>query len=289
MAGAIRRVALRLSSAGIPDAADEARRLIAAALGLDALRLILDADRPLTPHECAALDAALDRRSAREPLSRIQGRREFYGRTFEVTPATLDPRADSETLIEVALTLVAEEGWLERPLRILDIGTGTGCLLLTLLSELQRATGVATDIDAAALAVARRNAHHLAVAGRAEFLQARSLDGITGIFDLVVSNPPYIPHGDIAGLQPEVRCYDPVTALDGGPDGLAVYRDIAAGIPRVLPDGWLILEVGAGQAAEVPALFAPPATLTVGDTRFRQDLGGHIRAVAVRTRQVTLR
>lgn len=281
---AVDTVAARLAAAGLPAPRDEACRLVAAAVEADSLHLIVHADRALTPAEQQRVEAFTARRIAREPLSRILGCRAFYGRDFEITPATLDPRADSETLIDAALELAAEEGWQRRPIRILDIGTGSGCLLLTLLAELPLATGLATDVDAAALAVARRNAERLGVASRADFLCARSLEGVAGPFDLLVSNPPYVCRGDIAALEPEVRCYDPVGALDGGPDGLDVYREIAAGFTAVVRDGWVLCEVGAGQARDVGGLLARRPAPYESQLRTWKDLGGHTRTVAVRTR-----
>ncbi len=178
----------------------------------------------------------------RASLSRASlAQREFYGRRFALSSATLDPRPDSETLIEAALGIAAREGWRERSIRILDVGTGTGCLLLTLLAELPLATGVGTDISGEALQTAARNATSLGVAERVHFAQADALGGIDGPFDLVVSNPPYIASGDIAGLSTEVRKYDPRVALDGGADGLDIYRRIIADLGRVLR-GWVIFE-----------------------------------------------
>lgn len=280
---AVRRVQADLAAAGIEAAPDEARRLVMAALGIDALAVVTGAERPLSAAELARIEAFVARRAAREPLSRILGEREFYGRSFEVTPATLDPRPDTETLIDAVLEIVAREGWRQRPLRILDVGTGSGCILLTLLAELPLATGVATDIDPAALGVARRNAARLGVAGRADFRQARSLDGVDGPFDLLVSNPPYIATAEIAGLEPEVRRYDPAGALDGGPDGLAVYRELAAGLARVVPTGWAVMEIGHTQADAVEALLIAGAGLYSRETGRWMDLGGHMRVVALRT------
>lgn len=283
LADAVRHAAATLAAAGIEAAPDEARRLVMAALGVDALALVTGAERTVTEGEQARIGAFLARRAAREPLSRIAGEREFYGRRFEVTPATLDPRPDTETLIEAVLEIAAREGWRERPLRILDVGTGTGCILLTLLAELPLATGVATDVDPAALEVARRNAVRLGVSARAGFRVARSLEGIAGPFDLLVSNPPYIATAEIAGLDPEVRGYDPAGALDGGPDGLDIYRELAAGLAPIVPTGWVVLEVGHTQADAVEALLNAGAGLHVDQSRRWKDLGGHARVVALRT------
>ena len=209
------------------------------------------------------------------------GEREFYGRRFTLSPATLDPRPDSETLIETAIDIAAREGWRERQIRILDIGTGTGCLLLTLLAELPLATGLGTDISAAALQTAAMNAASLDVAARATFALADMLDGVDGTFDLVVSNPPYIASADIADLSPEVREFDPRAALDGGADGLDFYRRIVADLGRVL-DGWAIFEVGAGQADAVAMLSQQAFVKTRrAEVTRHSDLGGHTRCVAV--------
>jgi release factor glutamine methyltransferase len=279
---AVRAAQRALTKAGVEDAGREARLLVAAAAGVDTAQIIAHPEQQLSGDTQAKLQAMLARRSAFEPLSRIFGEREFYGRRFALSPATLDPRPDSETLIEAALDIAARERWRERPIRILDIGTGTGCLLLTLLAELPLATGVGTDISNAALQTAALNAASLDVAARAAFMLADMLDGIDGPFDLVVSNPPYIASADIAGLSPEVRKYDPHAALDGGPDGLDFYRRIAAGLTRVLR-GWAILEVGAGQADAVALLLQQAFVKTRrAEVTRHSDLGGHTRCVAIR-------
>jgi release factor glutamine methyltransferase len=279
---AVRAAQRALAKAGVEDAGREARLLVVAAAGVDTAQIIAHPEQQLSGDTQAKLQAMLARRSAFEPLSRIFGEREFYGRRFALSPATLDPRPDSETLIEAALDIAARERWRERPIRILDIGTGTGCLLLTLLAELPLATGVGTDISNAALQTAALNAASLDVAARAAFMLADMLDGIDGPFDLVVSNPPYIASADIAGLSPEVRKYDPHAALDGGPDGLDFYRRIAAGLTRVLR-GWAILEVGAGQADAVALLLQQAFVKTRrAEVTRHSDLGGHTRCVAIR-------
>jgi release factor glutamine methyltransferase len=215
-------------------------------------------------------------------VSRILGEREFYGRPFALSEATLDPRPDSETLIGAALELAMQEGWGEAPIRILDIGTGTGCLLLTLLAELPNATGLGTDISEEALATAQRNAQALGLADRAAFARHDMLDGVAGPFDLVVSNPPYIASGDIPVLAPEVHQFDPHAALDGGPDGLAFYRRISQGLDKVL-GGWVVLEVGMGQADAVALLLQQAFVKTLhAELRRYDDLGGHTRCVALR-------
>lgn len=273
-----------LESAGIEGAARDARLLLLEALAVSAADLLRQPERRLSDREALKLAAFAQRRIAREPVSRILGTRGFYGRTFRITPATLDPRPCTETIVDAALEVVDAEGWRTKPIRILDVGTGSGALLVTLLAELPLATGVGTDISDAALAVARENAERLGVAPRAAFLNRRTLDGIEGTFRLLVSNPPYIPSGDIAGLDPEVRSFDPVTALDGGQDGLDLYRALAAGLLRCVPAGWALVEVGAGQAGAVAAMLRRAGGEGADlPSKTWKDLGQHVRCVAVRT------
>lgn len=275
-----------LNAAGIEGAARDARLLLLAALEMSATDLIREPERRLSDNEAQKLAEFARRRMAHEPVSRILGVRGFYGRTFHVTPATLDPRPCTETAIEAALDVADSEGWRDQPIRILDIGTGSGALLVTLLAELPLATGVGTDISDAALEAARDNAERLGVAGRATFLNRRTLDGVDGTFHLIVSNPPYIPTGDIAALEPEVRDFDPLGALDGGTDGLDIYRALAAGLKDAVPAGWAIVEVGAGQADAVESIFRDGVGLgALSDVRLWKDLGQHTRCVAVKTRQ----
>jgi release factor glutamine methyltransferase len=272
-----------LDKAGIEGPGRDARLLFIAALGITGTDLFRTPERRLDCDEAERLARFVTRRIAREPVSRILGERGFYGRTFRVTPATLDPRPCTETVIEAALEIAEREGWRSRPIRILDVGTGSGILLVTLLAELPLATGVGTDVSEAALEAARGNAERLGVAPRATFLNRRSLGGIDGTFDVMVSNPPYIPTGDIGGLDPEVREFDPAGALDGGEDGLDIYREIAAGLPHSVPRGWAFLEVGAGQAKDVEKLFKTAGGEAVIGTRIWRDLGLHERCVAVQT------
>jgi release factor glutamine methyltransferase len=278
-----------LTTAGIEGAARDARLLLLAALGIDGAGLLRDPERRFDALESDRLADFARRRAAHEPVSRILGERGFYGRTFRITSATLDPRPCTETVIEAALAIAAREGWRERPIRILDIGTGSGALLLTLLAELPLARGVGTDISTDALSAAQANAAYLGVASRALFLNRRSLDGIAGdgiegTFDLMVSNPPYIPSGDIAALDPDVRDYDPLGALDGGEDGLEIYRELAAGFVQLVPKGWVLLEVGAGQAEAVERIFREVAGEgCLGEVSLWQDLGQHTRCVAIKT------
>ncbi len=227
-------------------------------------------------------------------MSRIAGEREFYGRAFHISPATLDPRADTETLVEAALDVAKAEGWDRKPIRVLDVGTGSGCLLVTLLAELPLATGLGTDISPEALLVAEGNAARHGVAARARFAARRSLSGIDGTFDLLVSNPPYIRTADIAGLAPEVRDHDPPLALDGGLGGLDIYLEIADKLAGAVPDGWALFEVGAGEAQGVLAEVErrryscgngarAKGARAHGEWRTWTDLGGHVRCIGVRT------
>jgi release factor glutamine methyltransferase len=282
LGGVTRDCQRKLVAAGVESPARDARLLVAAALGLEAVDLLAKPERRVTKAEQRSIDMVIERRCAREPVSRILRTRAFFGRPFALSPATLDPRPDSETLIEMALEIADKQGWRQRAIRILDVGTGSGCLLATLLAELPLAAGVATDVSLAALETARRNAESCGVGERASFMQADALDGVAGLFDLVVCNPPYIPTADIATLAPEVRDYDPPGALDGGADGLDIYRRVIPDLGRVAPSGWVAFEVGAGQAGAVAELLLQRFGRTgSGEVRFRTDLGGHTRCVAM--------
>lgn len=254
-----------------------ARRLIAAALGLSAAEVFAHPERALTPADEARLAQMLARTLAREPLSRIVGAREFWGLDFLLSADTLDPRPESETVVEAVVARLPDR---ERAYRFLDLGTGTGCLLLALLGEFPRATGIATDIAPGAVRTARHNAALLGFAGRAAFFAGNWAEAVAGRFDVVVANPPYIATATIAGLAPEVRDHDPHHALDGGMDGLAAYRAIAADLPRLLPPGGLVaVEIGAGQADHVAAILAQRALAIDG---FLPDLAGIVRCVVAR-------
>lgn len=281
-AAAIPASARLLKEAGIEGASRDARILVAAVLGLDAAGLLARPEARLSPAQKVALDDAINRRCAREPISRIMGVRGFYGRDFAISPATLDPRPDSETLCEAALELVGAGARQGARLRILDVGTGSGCLLVTLLAELSTATGLGTDICPEALKVAEANARRHGVAGRAGWQLTRSLQGIEGPYDLLVTNPPYVRTDELARLEPEVREYDPRAALDGGVDGMDVYREIAADLGKVVPRGWALIEVGAGQAEAVGALLKGRGR--DGELRIFRDLGGVERCVAWKAR-----
>jgi release factor glutamine methyltransferase len=282
---ALREWTAHLTRSGIAGAAADVRRLVAGALAVDAARLVREPERALTDAELATLSSYVARRARREPVSRILGARDFYGRSFAISPATLDPRPDTETLIEAALAIVREEGWRRRDLRILDVGTGSGCLLLTLLCELDGASGLGTDISVPALAVARANADRLGMSHRASWLTADALETVSGSFHILVSNPPYVRTGEIAALEPEVCEFDPAAALDGGADGLAVYRSLAMGIARVVPNGWTVLEVGYDQADAVASIVSEGVGRSaVADLRFYQDVSGKRRCVAMKSR-----
>ncbi|MDO9383720.1 MAG: peptide chain release factor N(5)-glutamine methyltransferase [Hyphomicrobiaceae bacterium] len=281
---ATRRVAQLLAQSGVDTPERDARLLVAAAIGGVPADLIVRPERLFAAAEAAQLDDYVGRRARREPVSRILGTRDFYGRTFSITPATLDPRPCSETLIGAVLDIADEGGGRDRPLRLLDIGTGSGCLAVTLLCELPNALALATDVSAEALAAAEDNAEANGVAGRISFAQRNTLQDVAGPFDILISNPPYIPAGEISALQAEVKDYDPRGALDGGTDGLDIYREIAAGLATVVPRGWVVLEVGAGQARDVEEIlraFSPQGA--TAHCRTWIDLGGHTRCVAMET------
>jgi release factor glutamine methyltransferase len=275
---ACERLAEAFRAGGIDEPQADARILAAHALGLTRAQLISQSDRELEPREIDAISARAARRLAREPVSRILGRREFWGLQLTIDGSVLDPRPETETVIEVALDWVTTRHLKNERLRVLDIGTGSGALLLALLSELPRATGVATDKSLPALTLARDNARRLGFAARASFVACNFADALTGPFDLVVSNPPYISSGEIPGLAPEVRDHDPTLALDGGVDGLAAYRAIAAEAQRLLASrGRLVLELGRGQADSVSEIVGA-AGLSI-ETPIRADLGGVSRAL----------
>ncbi|MGH6725820.1 MAG: peptide chain release factor N(5)-glutamine methyltransferase [Pseudolabrys sp.] len=271
-----RELTEKFRQAGIDSAATDARLLVAHALGIERATLIADSERALTQDECQAIDALAARRLKREPVARIFGVKEFWSLALQISPAVLVPRPETETVVEAALDIVKRAGLQMAELRLLDIGTGSGALLLALIGELLNATGVGTDISGAALQVARANAERIDVDHRCTFVACDIAASVAGPFDLIVSNPPYVARGDIASLAPEVRDYDPALALDGGADGLDGYRAIAAEARRLLaPGGSLIVELGAGQEAAVRALFTE-AGLQVGAAR--EDLAGIPRA-----------
>jgi release factor glutamine methyltransferase len=257
----------------------DARVLIGHALELDHAGLIAAAARLLPVADAERIEGFARRRLAGEPVARITGMREFWGLPFIVTPDVLVPRPETETVVETALALIGPDR--TASLRILDIATGSGAILLALLSALPNARGVGTDIDQPALRVARRNATQLDLADRAEFVVSNYGSALGGRFDLVVSNPPYIATSDIATLDREVRDYDPRLALDGGPDGLSAYRATVADAVRLLaPGGTLVLEIGQGQANDVTQFLTNAELVPVGEPR--RDLAGIARVLAAR-------
>jgi release factor glutamine methyltransferase len=272
-----RRLAGELRRRGLDAPELDARVLVGHALALDHAALAAQSERVLAADEADAIAALAARRLAREPVARILGRKEFWGRSFRLNAETLVPRPESETVVEAALA--AMRGRHDAPLRIADLGTGSGALLLAVLSELPSAHGVGTDISLAALGCARDNAAALGLASRAAFVACDYGAALGGPFDLLVSNPPYVARGDIAALLPEVRDFDPRRALDGGPEGLAGYRAIGSQVRRLLaPDGVLVLELGFGQLAAVRAIFAAVGLAPVGE---RHDLSSVVRALVV--------
>lgn len=274
---ALTEAAGALAAAGLDEPRRQARRLVAAALELSFAELFAHPETSLAGAQEGRVAAMLRRMVAHEPLSRIIGRREFWELEFLLSEDTLDPRPDSETLVEAVLSRLADR---TLPYRFLDLGTGTGCLLLALLSEFPRAIGVGIDIAAGAARAARHNARRLGFGERAQFAVGDWAAGIAGQFDAIVANPPYIPTPAIPTLMPEVRDYDPHRALDGGRDGLAAYRGIAADLARLLRLGGLFAgEIGAGQADSVAAILQQNGLAIEG---FAADLGGIIRCVVAR-------
>jgi release factor glutamine methyltransferase len=274
-----RALAAQFKSAAIESADLDARLLTGHALGLDLTGLIVAAPRQLTPDESARLEEFARRRLVGEPVARILGEKEFWGLPLQLSSATLVPRPDTETVVELALELLRADGDLDRPLRIADLGTGSGAILLALLSELPAAQGFGTDISDGALQTAGANAARAGLSGRATFIACDYASGLAGRFDLIVSNPPYIRSADIDGLATEVRNHDPLAALDGGADGLDAYRALVPQAAALLALGAaLVVEAGEGQSAEIRALMVD-AGLTPA-TAPKADLAGIPRAVA---------
>ena len=242
---ALRNAVMALRQAHIDTASLDARLLLEHALGVSREELLSDSNLRLSAKQEAFYRTLIDERIGRKPVAQLTGRREFWGMAFKVTPATLDPRPDSETLIEAVLEWVTgQESWVmgkmtndQRPMTILDLGTGTGCLLLALLKELKHAKGIGVDISEEALSVAWENAAALGLEARASFARSDWAQTIEGTFDIIISNPPYIPSNAIARLAPEVRDHEPTLALDGGADGLEAYRKIIPRMERFLAKG----------------------------------------------------
>jgi release factor glutamine methyltransferase len=263
-----------LATAGLDEPRRRARRLVAAALDLSPAAVFAHPERAIDAAGAARLAAMLARMAAHEPLSRIIGRREFWGLEFVLSADTLDPRPETETIVEAVLSRLPDR---RQPHWLLDLGTGSGCLLLALLSELPRAEGIGIDIAWGAAATARANAARLGLAGRASFAVGDWGAALSGGFDVVVANPPYIASPDIPGLPAAVAAYDPVRALDGGPDGLAAYRAIAAHLPRLLrPGGLFAAEIGLGQGPAVDRILRRAGLAVAPLVR---DLAGHPRCL----------
>lgn len=269
---ALRAAVPRLASAGIETPARDARLLLAHATGLMPDRLTLHLPDLLGVEAARRFDEAIAARIARQPVSQITGRRLFWGRAFRVTRDTLDPRPETEVLVAEALSAPFA--------RVLDLGTGTGCILLTLLAERPESRGLGVDLSDAALTVARKNAATLGLGARVAFAPSDWWSGVTGQFDLIVSNPPYIAAGEMAGLAPEVRDWEPHLALTPGGDGLDAYRAIAGGaMSHLAPGGRLMVEIGPAQAAAVSALLSARGLENI---LVRPDLDGRDRVVVAR-------
>lgn len=264
----------RLKAGRIDSPAIDARLLLEVAAGVGRTEILTDPHRTLTADQAAAYAAMIDRRLKREPVSRILGRKGFWKIMLNVTPDVLSPRPDTEAILDVVLLALPPQA----AFQIIDLGTGSGAILLAVLAERPAARGMGTDISAEAIAVAKENAANLDLDARASFLRTEWATGFgPGAFDVVVSNPPYIPSDDIAGLDPEVREHDPHLALDGGPDGLQAYRELAPEIRRILkPDGLFAVEIGWDQGPAVLALFEA-AGFT--DVKVVKDLSNRDRVV----------
>jgi release factor glutamine methyltransferase len=274
-----RRLAREFRARGLDVPELDARILVGHALGLSHAALAAQSGRLLANAEADAIAAFAARRLAREPVARIVGRKEFWGLPLTLNAETLVPRPETETVVEAALAAMEGKHRKLPRLRVADLGTGSGALLLALLSELPTASGIGTDTSLTALGCARDNATALGLAARASFMACDYGAALRGPVDLLVSNPPYVARPDIAGLQPEVRDFDPRSALDGGPDGLDGYRAIASQARRLLaPEGILVVEVGRGQSSPVASIFAPTGLAPVV---WRHDLSGIVRAVAM--------
>jgi release factor glutamine methyltransferase len=276
-----RALTARFKRASVESADLDARILVGSVLGLDLTGLIAAAARILNRDEAERLEGFARRRIAGEPVARIIGLKEFWGLPLRLSPATLVPRPDTETVVEAALEILRAESRHDSPLRIADLGTGSGAILLALLSELPDAFGVGTDISVPALRIARDNARQLGFAARAAFVACDYAAALSGPFDLIVSNPPYIRSAHIASLDAEVRDHDPHRALDGGFDGLDAYRLIAPQARRLLtPGGALVMEVGHGQSSDVQELLTAAGATPAGPPK--SDLAGIRRAVTGR-------
>ncbi len=262
-----------LEAAGVDLPVFDARLLLEAATGVSRLDILTDPHRAITDDDGARLDALVARRAAREPVAYILGKKAFYALDFAVGPAVLTPRPDTEMVVEAALAALPGDF----PADVLDLGVGSGAILLSILSARPEAAGIGVDASRDALVYAESNAAALGLSNRATFVHGDWGAGVTGPFDLIVSNPPYIPSGDVAGLEPEVSVHEPRLALDGGDDGLEAYRQLWPDVARLLkPGGRFCVEIGAGQGPDVSAL-ARAAGLEV--EAIKPDLAGIGRVV----------
>lgn len=267
----MREAVQRLSAAGIEGASRDVRLLLAHAMGVEPIDVILRETDAVDPVLLTAFEQLLARRETGEPVSRIRGWREFYGRRFIISPGVLDPRPETELLVTEGIKRLPPGG------RVLDLGTGSGCILLSVLAERADASGVGVDLSGDAVAIAQTNAGALGVAARASIIQRSYADGLDGSFDLALSNPPYISRAEVETLAPDVRNHDPAMALTPGDDALEAYRTILSAMPGWLkPGGWIGFEVGMGQASDVAALMAAAGLEQVAAF---EDLAGICRAV----------
>ena len=273
--------AAALTQAEVEEPRRRARRLVACTLALTPADLLAHPKRAVDERATDRVRVALARMVDREPLSRILGHREFWGMEFGLSTDTLDPRPDTETVVTAVLRSIPDR---RAPLRFLDLGTGTGCILLALLSELPAATGVGVDVAAGAAMTARGNAAALGLARRADFLIGDWGSAISGVFDVIISNPPYIASAALSDLPREVADFDPRCALDGGPDGLACYRSLAADLPRLMgPRSLFACEIGVSQGSAVARILRANGLSIEGCER---DLAGLVRCVIARGRRV---
>ena len=281
LSDALARASRCLADAGIDAARQDARILLSHVTGLTRSQLVTESETSLDTAQQTQFNAVIVRRAGREPVSHILGQREFWSLSFVVSGAVLDPRPDSEALVDAALHHCPDN---DVPLSIIDLGTGSGCLLLSLLSEWPTATGVGVDISDEALAVATRNADRLGMASRVRFLRGDWSAAVDGSFDIAVSNPPYISTAEISVLEPEVVNFEPHVALDGGADGLSAYRRLLPEMRRLLSaSGIGVVEIGAGQRDAVAEIL-DDSGLSVLDVR--QDLAGFDRCVVFKSRSI---
>jgi release factor glutamine methyltransferase len=276
------RAVARLVASGFP--ADQARGDAAvlgrAALGWDSARWIVGLTDPIAPESSATLDAMIARRVGREPVAYILGEREFFGRPFAVSPDVLIPRPETEWLVEAALSAIDERSSAGRPPAVLDVGTGSGCIAVTIALERPAVLVTGTDVSAAALSAAAANARRHGVGDRVTWRHAPLAGGAAGTVDVLVSNPPYVAEADRGSLPPDVRDFEPATALFGGPDGLGVLRALVPAAALALrPGGWLLVEIGAGQADIVRRLLTGTSLAWI---EARPDLAGIPRVVIAR-------